>query len=227
MEIRVQVGNKPLPFFAEYPYFLWGEVNYDSEGDCARPTDRFWTELDVTNRHDDTTVSILREGSDTAPPVYSVSGSDLLTVQRAAYLTALRTEGGILTGEASSPEAPDRHFADVPYLTDFRAEADEVQAMFLNPALIPFDTQAWWGGWKWCRETASEFTSGLRHTMLAVQRGTADDKFMKWLKDYWNQPVPEWHREGVRHALTVLTGGDPAAPKSDSGRKSFFNWFRR
>jgi hypothetical protein len=192
MEIRVRVGNHPLPFFAEYPYFLWGEVNYDSEGDCTRPSDRSWMELDVTNRHDDTTVSVLREDGEVDQSVYSVSGSDLLTVQRAAYLTALRTGGRILTGESDSTESPDQYFADVPNITEFQTDADEVQAMFLNPALAPFDTQAWWGGWKWCRETASEFTSGLRHTMLAVQRGTADDDVLKWLKDYWNQPVPEW-----------------------------------
>jgi hypothetical protein len=29
----------PRPYFAEIPYALWGEVNYDSEGDCGRPTD--------------------------------------------------------------------------------------------------------------------------------------------------------------------------------------------
>src|SRR5262245_37540282 len=31
------------PFFAEIPYYVWGEVNYDSMGDCKRPTDREWT----------------------------------------------------------------------------------------------------------------------------------------------------------------------------------------
>jgi hypothetical protein len=43
-------GPEPLPFFAEYPYYLWGEVNYDSEGDCKRPTDRAWTRLELANR---------------------------------------------------------------------------------------------------------------------------------------------------------------------------------
>lgn len=43
-------GPEPRPFFAEYPYFLWGEVNYDSDGDCRRPTDREWTQLDLTRR---------------------------------------------------------------------------------------------------------------------------------------------------------------------------------
>jgi hypothetical protein len=35
--------TEPRPFFAEVPYYLWGQVNYDSEGDCKSPTDREWT----------------------------------------------------------------------------------------------------------------------------------------------------------------------------------------
>jgi hypothetical protein len=47
-----------MPFFAEAPYFLWGEVNYDSEGNCPRPTDRSWTELELTNRQTHEQVSV-------------------------------------------------------------------------------------------------------------------------------------------------------------------------
>ena len=38
------------PFFAEVPYYLWGQVNYDSEGDCESPTDRDWTWLALRKR---------------------------------------------------------------------------------------------------------------------------------------------------------------------------------
>lgn len=42
--------DSPRPYFAEVPYYLWGQVNYDSEGDCKSPTDRKWTWLELTNR---------------------------------------------------------------------------------------------------------------------------------------------------------------------------------
>jgi hypothetical protein len=42
--------TEPRPFFAELPYYLWGEVSYDSEGDCKSPTDQSWTWLDLMNR---------------------------------------------------------------------------------------------------------------------------------------------------------------------------------
>lgn len=48
--ITVERGSEPLPFFAEYPYYLWGEVNYDSDGGCERPTDRAWKWLELKNR---------------------------------------------------------------------------------------------------------------------------------------------------------------------------------
>ena len=38
--LRVRIGEDGMPFFAEAPYFLWGEVNYESEGNCRRPTNR-------------------------------------------------------------------------------------------------------------------------------------------------------------------------------------------
>ncbi len=42
--------SAPRPYFAEIPYALWGEVNYDSDGNCQRPTDREWTHLEVMQR---------------------------------------------------------------------------------------------------------------------------------------------------------------------------------
>src|SRR5438270_201485 len=42
--------DRPRPFFAELPYYLWGQVNYDSEGDCKKPTDRHWTRMYLKHR---------------------------------------------------------------------------------------------------------------------------------------------------------------------------------
>jgi hypothetical protein len=46
------------PFFAEIPYYIWGEINYDSEGDCKYPTDRTWTWICLTNRENSETMKI-------------------------------------------------------------------------------------------------------------------------------------------------------------------------
>ena len=44
---------KQLPFFAELPYYLWGSVNYNSEGNCKSPRDRNWTHLEINRRGND------------------------------------------------------------------------------------------------------------------------------------------------------------------------------
>jgi hypothetical protein len=38
------------PYFWEIPNALWGEVDFDSDGNCREPNDREWTELTVINR---------------------------------------------------------------------------------------------------------------------------------------------------------------------------------
>src|SRR6185312_339544 len=67
---RLQL-DQPRPFFAEIPYYLWGQVNYDSEGDCKQPTDRQWTWLYLQHRGTQEVVEIkqvdgawLAEGND-------------------------------------------------------------------------------------------------------------------------------------------------------------------
>ncbi len=48
-ELQLRI-TMPRPFFAELPYYVWGRVNYDSEGDCKNPLDRDWTWMDLANR---------------------------------------------------------------------------------------------------------------------------------------------------------------------------------
>ncbi len=43
--------HKPKPYFAEIPYYLWGTINYGSDGDCSHPASREWTYFRLTNRH--------------------------------------------------------------------------------------------------------------------------------------------------------------------------------
>lgn len=39
--VVVDRGVEPLPFFAEYPYYLWGEVNYVLRNWQAEPPEPF------------------------------------------------------------------------------------------------------------------------------------------------------------------------------------------
>ncbi|HPF37463.1 MAG TPA: hypothetical protein P5081_11600 [Phycisphaerae bacterium] len=43
------------------PGYLWGDVNYDSDGDCKRLDDREWTYLYLQNRESRETVEIWQE----------------------------------------------------------------------------------------------------------------------------------------------------------------------
>ena len=71
------------PFFAEFPYYLWGQVNYDSEGDCKSPTDRDWTWLDLTNRETREHLDITIHADS-----WEVTGADPLTARAALFLAS-------------------------------------------------------------------------------------------------------------------------------------------
>src|SRR5262249_26625195 len=145
MVVRLARNTEPLPFFAEYPYYLWGEVNYDSDGDCQRPTDRAWSSLSLKNRETRERLQIDREGAEL--------GFDGDSAVLAATLTAVRTG-------AAATLPPDH--------AERLARADLVRAQFLDPDLIVFDTHGWWGGWKWIGAFSTDFTSGLRVVMQCV-----------------------------------------------------------
>lgn len=208
--IVVRLGEAALPFFAEYPYILWGEVNYDSDGDCERPTDRTWKWLSLRHRETDEEVEI--EQVQTDHTLYEIEAVHPLTARLAAYLTAQRT-GGCIVDPITAHEISLDKFAATVGLDDPEsrlAMADIVQAMFLDPALVPFDSHWWWGGWKWVGLFASDFTIDARLAMLTVQRGSADAETIALLRAWWNEGPAEHHREGVRAALRAATGIDPA-----------------
>jgi hypothetical protein len=79
--------TEPRTFFAEVPYYLWGQVNYNSEGDCSSPTDRTWTWLDLTNRESREHLHIASQGDS-----WEVTGDDPLAA-RAALFLASRCQG--------------------------------------------------------------------------------------------------------------------------------------
>ena len=209
--LKVRLGASPLHFFAEYPYFAWGEVDYDSDGDCERPTDRNWTSLLLTNRETRERLKILKASGSSRPAIFGVAGTNPESIRLAAYLTVLRTGGAIVEVE---PEG-EIYAADLDRVITVPAErledVERIRKMFLNPALAPLDSHAWWGGWKWCSDFCTDATSGLRMTMKAVEEGKASPEIIAWLRKWWDNPPQRHHREGVRHAIRVLTGHDPGA----------------
>jgi hypothetical protein len=180
--MRLNRGSDPLPFFAEYAYYLWGEINYDSDGNCKRPTDQGWTELHVQNRR---TRERLRVHCTATEVVFEGPSAEL-----AAALTATRS--GAVT---HSSEDHARRIAD----------ADRVRAQFLDPNLAAFDSFGWWGGWKWVGEFSSDLTSGLRIILRCVhEKRLVEPGILAWLREWNAEPPKPFHREGVAFAVEFL-----------------------
>lgn len=200
--------DEGFPFFAEYPYFLWGEVNYDSDGNCKRPTDRRWSRLSLQNRETGATVDIGFVKTAANSYFLEVSGSSSLDVCLAAYLTSLRSgcavldvrDGGIALVQ------PDTHLQWTGDVAERLQAANRIQDMFLDTKLSPFDSHNWWGGWKWVGNFSTDLTSGLRVIMDAVHTGHADPEVLDWMRHVTAKP---FHREGLNYALRVLTGATP------------------
>ncbi|MBN1430495.1 MAG: hypothetical protein JXB07_19145 [Anaerolineae bacterium] len=207
--LQVRPGPHPLPFFAEYPYFVWGEVDYESEGDCQHPTDRGWARLALSRRDLNEKLEIARVSPKGERPLYQIKGSESTSVWSAAYITALRSAGSIINPPSRIPISPDEIAPSIDGVQHRLLAANRVQDMFNEPALASFDSHAWWGGWKWCEEFASGTASGLRYTIKAVIDGMAAPEMIDWLQGWWNAPPGPDHIEGVRYALYVLTGSDP------------------
>lgn len=182
LRVRLKRGSDPLPFFAEYAYYLWGEINYDSEGNCTRPTDRAWTDLQVEHRR---TRERLRVRCADDEIAFEGPSAEL-----AAALTAIRT-GGV----AALPEDHARRIAD----------ADRVRGQFLDPNLAAFDSFGWWGGWKWVGEFSTDLTSGLRIVMQCVhEKRLVDPGILTWLREWNVEPPKSFHRDGVAFAVEFL-----------------------
>jgi hypothetical protein len=207
--LQVRSGSHPLPYFTEYPYFVWGEVDYDSNGDCRQPTDREWSWLALSRRGAGERLEIACVSPEGERPLYEVKGSLGISVWAAAYLTALRSSGSIISPPSMRPVPPEEIAPSINGIQHRLIAAKRIQTMFGNSLLATFDSHAWWGGWKWCGEFSSETSSGLRYTLKAVEDGAASSEMIDWLQEWWNTPPRPEHVEGVRYALYRLTGSDP------------------
>lgn len=179
------------PYFAEIPYYLWGQVSYDSDGDCRRPRDRGWSWMDLQNRVTRRRISI----ETPADGPWTAEG-DEPEAARAARFLATRS-GALATGRRPPPDVEWNHEAAA-------ARAAEVAREFEQPELELFDSQFWWGSWKWIGWFATDSTWVGRWIMHSVPRrdARAVNLCIEWLRD---RHFPE-HGVALRAALAILTG---------------------
>ncbi len=180
------------PFFAELPYYLWGAVNYGSEGDCKRPTDREWTSLEICNRETQDFVYI--EPRETT---CLVSGVGTIAVRSAMFLHD-RCGAGALSESILRNVGDWNHAAGV-------SRAERVATEFSSPKLAIFDSHLFWGIWKWIGAFATEFTWVGRMIMHSVlyddPRGVP--LCVDWLRQGTSHPDQSL---ALRLALGALTG---------------------
>jgi len=185
--------DAPRPYFAEIPYALWGEVNYDSEGDCKRPTDQTWSEFELTNRESRQRVVITSTNNE----FEIVSDEPELAAQTAVYLRK-RCSAKVIGDD------PNANIGNWSYIEALERSA-RVRAEFPRPELRPFDSQLFWGSWKWVGWFATEFTWVGRWIInsLLVKDTRAVFLCIQWLKQ---PPVHSDQSVALRHALKLLIG---------------------
>jgi hypothetical protein len=184
----------PRPYFAEVPHYLWGQVNYDSDGDCERPTDRDWKSLSVRNR--ETGVSL--EINCDEDGEWSIDGPEPDASRLVRFLVC---RSGAQPAQAipfSGGDIEARHERGI-------AVAATVAKEFESPQLKPFDSHLFWGSWKWVGWFGTDFTWVGRWIMHAVVRNDtrAVPLCIDWLKQ---GTCSERQSEALRDALKQLTG---------------------
>lgn len=180
------------PYFAEIPYYVWGEVNYDSDGNCDRPRSRDWTWMDLKNRETKEGLSI-----SIAESAWLIEGSEPAAARAAQFLcerSGARIRGG-------QPIATDENWTH----HDSSARAAAVACEFEKAELDRFDSHLFWGSWKWIGWFATDFTWPGRWIMHSVVRGDvrAVNLCVEWLRAGTVSPNQS---AAIRGALQILTG---------------------
>jgi hypothetical protein len=193
-EYKLEIApDRPRPFFAELPYYVWGRVNYDSDGDCATPLDRTWTCMELEHRDTDEELSVSSEGTE-----WIVMGPDPAAA-RLAYFLQIRCNA------RSIGPAPDERLGEWDHAAAL-ARADRVAREFDNPVLAPFAVDhGFWGSWKWIGWFGTHFTWVGRWILDAVVRNDprAVDLCVDWLRE---GPFSATQSAALRYALGRFTG---------------------
>jgi hypothetical protein len=194
-----------LPYFAEIPYWMWGEVNYNSEGDCKNPTSRDWNFLEVTNR-------VSRE-----------------------RIMIQKDSGSIFRIETSSPESAKKIFALLKYRSDAQSDnldkdniddfilenkkqVERIIREFPDPRLRLFDHHGFWGSWKWVGWFATEFTWVGRWIMNSVLTNDTRGIFLCYtlMKEY---VVTKAQEDALIYAINYLSGNN------FKDKNEVFDWY--
>lgn len=182
--------NKPKPYFAEIPYYLWGAVNYGSDGDCSHPTSQEWTYLELTNR-------------DTGEILKIDDNNSTLTIEAESPIISKVV---MFLKDRCVADA-EKAAVDISNWNHEKAlnRANRVATEFSSPILEYFDSNVFWGSWKWIGGFATDCTIVGRLIMCSLL--TNDIRGVKlcidWLRDgTWN----EKQSIALRYALSILAG---------------------
>jgi hypothetical protein len=183
-------------YAAELPYYLWGQVNYDSEGDCKRPTDRQWTWIHLQHRGTDEVIDVKQENNE-----WLIDGNHETSARLAMFLIerSAGTYDPLLVASVGKWD----HAAAL-------ARTVLVRSEFEQPALAPFDTHLFWGSWKWIGWYATEFTWVGRWIMHSVVRNDprAIPLCIDWIK---NTRFPK-QAAALSYAVARLSGEADRSP---------------
>lgn len=153
--IELEYPSNGLPYFASLSYYLWGETNYRSNGDCKSPIDKNWTYLSVNNRLNGQYFEI------------KVS-DDKKTIT--------------IDGDNDSVKRIKEFFSNTPNKEGMKRVA-VVNFCFEHPSLQKFACgHHFWGSWKCVGTMASEFTFVGRWLMLDAMRNSDNGC---WLALQW------------------------------------------
>lgn len=190
MNIDLTIRN-PRPYFAELPYYLWGEVNYDSEGDCRRPTDRQWKWFELRNRTTHERVGISSHG-------------DKFTIESESPELAARTALFLVERSAAKGNQSTASAGDWSH-TGALARTLRIRAEFPRRELKPFDSHLFWGSWKWVGWYATDLTWVGRWIMNSMLTRDTRAVFLcvQWLR---MGPAHKDQSAELRYALSSLTG---------------------
>ena len=181
-----------VPYFAEVPYYLWGEANYKSDGDCKRPTDRKWTCLSLIHRETEEDLEIVYEGDE-----WIVEGEDPLAARCMMFLKA---RCGAIIKNDQDPKTSAGDWNHEAGMKRARKVAEEFGSLILKP----FDSHLFWGSWKWIGWYCTDLTSAGRWIMasLLMKDPRGVPICIDWLK---HGTFSDEQSEVLRYALNYLT----------------------
>jgi hypothetical protein len=202
--------HEARPYFAELPYYLWGQVNYDSEGDCKKPTDRQWTWMYLQHRGTREVIDVKRENGE-----WLIDGDHETSARLAMFL--IERSGGTPDPSLVASAGNWDHAAAIARTLPVRSE-------FEQPALVPFDTKWFWGSWKWIGWYATEFTWVGRWIMHSVVRNDprAISLCIDWIK---GTRFPE--QAAVLSYAVQRLSGEPARSPGEWVRWYEGGWFSK